>query len=85
MIVGAIVLVAFLAAFGLALVAPVVPVAAVGVALFIAGGAWQATASDEGPGETPHGAAGFILAAIWILLPWLVGLALGRLVASRRS
>ena len=59
-------------------------VVALGVALFVAGGAWQATASDEGPGETPHGVVGFWLAAIWILLPWLVGVAVGSLIASKR-
>jgi hypothetical protein len=83
-IVIAIVAGALLLATVLALAIRPVLVVALGVGLFIAGGSWQATASDEGPGETPNGVAGFWLAAVWILLPWLVGVAVGSLIASRR-
>ena len=81
----AIVVAAFLLAFGLSLAVRALVVAALGVGVFVAAGSWQATASDEGPGETPSGAAGFLLAAAWILLPWLAGMGAGRLVAARRS
>lgn len=85
MIVVAIVLVALLLATGLASVVRPLLAVAVGIGVFIAAGSWQAAASDEGPGETPNGAQGFWLAAWWVLLPWLVGVALGRLIASRRN
>jgi hypothetical protein len=60
-------------------------VVAIGIGLFVAAGAWQATASDDGAGETPNGLAGFWLAAVWVLLPWLVGVAIGRLIVPRRN
>jgi hypothetical protein len=60
-------------------------VVATGIGLFVAAGAWQATASDDGIGESPNGVVGFWLAALWVLLPWLVGVAVGRLIVSRRS
>jgi hypothetical protein len=60
-------------------------VVAAGIGLFVAAGTWQATASDDGLGETPNGVAGFWLAAAWVLLPWLVGVAIGRLIVSRRN
>ena len=78
-------LVALLLAIGLTVAIRPLPALAVGICLFVAAGLWQATASDEGPGETPHGAAGFWLAAIVVLLPWLAGVAVGRLVTSRRA
>jgi hypothetical protein len=83
-VVIAIVVVAFLLATGVSLVVRPLLVVGLGIGLFIAAGSWQATASDEGPGETPHGVAGFWLAAIWVLLPWLVGVGVGRLIASTR-
>jgi hypothetical protein len=84
-IVVVIALFALLLAAALTLAIRPLLVVALGVGLFIAAGSWQATASDEGPGETPHGVAGFWVAAFWILLPWLVGVAVGRLIVSRRS
>jgi hypothetical protein len=60
-------------------------VVAAGIGLFVAAGTWQVTASDDGIGETPNGFAGFWLAALWVFLPWLVGVAVGRLIVSRRS
>jgi hypothetical protein len=83
-VVFAIVVAAFVLATGLSLVVRPLLVVGLGIGLFIAAGSWQATASDEGAGETPHGVAGFWLAAIWILLPWLVGVGVGRLIASTR-
>jgi hypothetical protein len=85
MIVVAIVLVAFALALGLSLAVRPLVVVILGIGVFVAAGSWQATASDEGPGETPSGAAGFLLAAVWILLPWLLGVGVGRLIASRRG
>lgn len=85
MIVVVIALCAFLLGTALTLAVRPVLVLILGFGLFIAAGSWQATASDEGPGETPHGVAGFWVAAVWILLPWLGGVAAGRLIASRRS
>jgi hypothetical protein len=84
-IVVVIALFALLLAAALTLAMRPLLVVALGVGLFIAAGSWQATASDEGPGETPHGVAGFWVVAFWILLPWLVGVAVGRLIVSRRS
>jgi hypothetical protein len=79
-----IVLVALLLATGLAAVVRPLVAVAVGIGVFLVAGSWQATRSDEGPGETPNGFLGFWLALFWILLPWLVGVALGRAIASRR-
>jgi hypothetical protein len=84
-IVVAIVGVAFVLALGLSLAIRPLFVVGLGIGVFVAAGFWQATASDEGPGETPNGAAGFLLAAVWVLLPWLLGVGVGRLIASRRS
>jgi hypothetical protein len=84
-IVVAIIVTALLVAIALSLVMRPLLVVAAGIGVFVAGGAWQATASDDDAGETPNGVAGFWLAAVWILLPWLVGVAIGRLAASRRS
>ena len=75
MFVVAIIGTALLGGLSLALVMRPLVVAAVGVALFVAAGAWQSTRPDDGPGEAINGAAGWILAAAWILLPWLVGVA----------
>jgi hypothetical protein len=83
-VVIAIVVVAFVLATSLSLVVRPLFVVGLGIGLFVAAGSWQATASDEGAGETPHGVGGFWLAAIWILLPWLVGVGVGRLIASLR-
>jgi hypothetical protein len=84
-IVVAIIVTALLVATALSLVMRPLLVVAAGIGLFVAAGAWQATASDDGAGETPNAVAGFGLAALWVLLPWLVGVAIGRLIASRRS
>jgi hypothetical protein len=81
----AIVITALLLAIGLAAVVRPLLAVAVGIGVFLVAGSWQATRSDEGPGETPNGFLGFWLALFWILLPWLVGVALGRLIASRRA
>ena len=85
MIVVAVVGTALVVATALTLVMRPLLVVATGIAVFIAAGAWQATASDDGTGETPTGVAGFFLAAFWVLLPWLVGVAIGRLIVSRRT
>jgi hypothetical protein len=81
----AVVLSALPAATALAVVVRPFLAVAVGIGVFLAAGSWQATRSDEGPGETPNGFLGFWLALFWILLPWLVGVALGRAIASRRA
>ena len=85
MIVLAIVGAALLLATVLTFVIRPLLVVAIGIGLFVAAGAWQATASDDGIGESPNGVVGFWLAALWVLLPWLVGVAVGRLIVSRRS
>jgi hypothetical protein len=83
-IVVVIALFAFLLATALTLAIRPLLVLALGVGVFVAAGSWQAMGSDEGPGETPNGVAGFWIAALWILLPWFMGVAVARLITSRR-
>jgi len=84
-IVVVIILTALLLAIGLTLAIRPLFVVGLGIALFVVAGTWQAAASNDGrPGETPNGIAGFLLAIVWILLPWLLGVAVGGLIASRR-
>lgn len=85
MFIVVIVLTALVLATALAAVTRPLVAVTVGIGVFLAAGSWQATRSDAGPGETPNGFLGFWLALFWILLPWLVGVTLGRLIASRRA
>jgi hypothetical protein len=84
MFVIAIIGTALVGGFALALVARPLVGTAVGIALFVAAGAWTATRPDDPPGETLNGAVAWLLAAVWVLLPWLVGVAVGSLIRSRR-
>jgi hypothetical protein len=59
-------------------------VAAIGIALFLVLGAFQAWGGDEGGGEPIDGAAGFAFWVIWMLVPWLVGILVARLVRRNR-
>ena len=85
MFVVAIIGAALLGGVSLTMVMRPLVVAAVGMALFIAAGAWQSTRPDDAPGEAINGVAGWILAAAWILLPWLVGVAIGSLIRPWRG
>jgi hypothetical protein len=76
---------AFLGGLSLALVMRPLMVPAGGIALFVAAGSWQSTRPDDAPGEAINGVAGWILAAAWILLPWLLGAALGSLIRLWRG
>jgi hypothetical protein len=80
MFVVAIIGAALLGGLSLAFVGRPLLVAAVGIALFVAAGAWQSTRPDHAPGEAINGPAGWIVAAMWILLPWLVGASIGSLI-----
>ena len=82
--------VAAAAAFAIALVASLMSrrdgvVAAVGVVLFVLVGAYQATGDEEGDGEAINGAAGLALWFVWLLAPWLIGIAVARLVRRNRG
>jgi hypothetical protein len=72
------------ASLGLAVVAALLmrPLVAsgIGIGLFVAAGAWVATRPDEQDRETLNGPVGWYLAAVWILLPWLVGVVVGSLI-----
>ena len=85
MFVVAVIGAALLGGLSLALVMRPLVVVSVGIALFVAAGAWQSTRPDDAPGETINGVAGWILAAAWILLPWLVGVAIGSLIRLWRG
>jgi hypothetical protein len=85
MIVFGIISAALLVGLALALVIRPLVAAAIGIGLFIAAGAWQSTRPDDAPGEAINGAAGWMLATVWILLPWLVGVAIGSLIALWRT
>ena len=80
MIVLGVIGVALLAGLALAMLIRPLVAAAMGIGLFIAAGAWQSTRPDHAPGEAINGVAGWMIAAVWILLPWLTGVAIGSLI-----